>query len=1660
MTVIDNIDPTITCPGNQIVSYDNGCQFNLQDYTGMAVATDNCSGLSITQSPLPGTVLNASSSVTLTVTDGSGNTNSCSFTVTPNDTTIPNAVCQDITVQLDPSGTINISPLNVDNGSSDNCGIQSMTVSPSVLDCSNIGQNTVTLTVTDTSGNVDTCTSIVTVEDVTPPNASCGSITVTLDSSNGLYTLTSTEINSLYTGTGDSCSSVSLSLAQTTFDCDDIGVNNVQLTISDTNGNSSSCFAQITVEAPIITSGTLTGLVVDPVPDNPVPADDLIEVTACPGGIAIPKDVQLTLNLDASSTITASNITTWQISTDDGQNWSNVAGTLNLLQYTLLDLTTTTLVRLEIQSGSCVEYSPLAVIRFLPPDEPPIITSVTNTDICLGDSVIIEAESFFESGGQFEGGGDFNNANPEGWAVDGIEGDLNASGNNTNVNRWKETNGPTIFGNLRYDTADNTKFAIANGPLLTTLETPVFNTVGMTAAEAVLEFYQAYYFCPGAEGRIELSTDGGANYNITLTTDQNDNYVGPNDSGFAWNGNNCGNGPNGRAVTSDPLQFASIDMSSYIGMSNLRIRFTFDAAGVSSCTDNFPIDPGYNCNINNTNETVVSSWVLDDVGFPYAAIDEELEWTDEDGNVVATGSSVSVTPVTPGVQEYGVTALVNGCRADTDDGTEFITINTSLAYAGPDFAPSGNNCGQSTIDLRAYDNTLTAVQNFNNGAYESGLYTVPDVNAGDTDYTGTGITGTWSIESSTNSSCGTSATLSSMSNPYATFTADPGTYTLRWTLSNGCFDEVTITINNCNTIDFDGVDDFVTFKNNYSFSGDFSLETWIKPHSVNGIQTVFSKRNGNTTTEGYNLNIENGTVIFYWYSSSGHGNIRSQHTIDSSRWYHVAITFDGSTYQLFIDGINLGTIAGSINAPDSTGGNVEALLGAIDMDAGSNNTVSNFYNGWIDEVRIWNVAISQDQLRQMMNQEIDDNTLVVGESVPLDIPGLNWSALNGYYRMDVSCGALEAYKGVRGRLRNITTSQQNNAPLPYTSRVDGQTWGTDNTWTHFNVWDAPNSIGIDGVTPIDWNIVQTSHSINSGDRNITVLGLISDTANKTLAISDPGTPQNELNNGEQLRVTHYLKLDGIIDLFGESQLLQDENSVLDPTSSGYMERDQQGTTNLFNYNYWSSPVSPVNNSSNNTDYHVDGILRDGTNSNAPLSFLWTSNHDADGSTTPKTMSRRWIFSYEDFPENSYSDWNYLEETGTLSVGLGFTMKGSGAAGSEQNYVFTGKPNNGTITSTISSGYQTLVGNPYPSAIDANTFILNNIPGPGTGSIDGTIYFWEHYTSNLTHTLEDYEGGYAAYNLTGGVSTVIPDGISGNGSSSKTPGRYIPVGQGFFVTASPTGGTVTFNNGQRSFVRESIGNSVFMDPYNPNADDVRNAQSDSNSEEDIPRIRIEFTSEDELTRPLLIGFTPDNAATDGFDFGYDALFSDQFANDMFWLIDGEKYIIQGVGAFDNTKQYPLGLFLSNSGNIQISLTDIENFDTDIDVYIYDAVLDIYTSINVENYQIYLNADDYTSRFYLAFSADPLNIGEFTDNKFSINYLLDSNELYIYSTDISSIEEIELFNVIGQQVYSWKRPSSDNGHELRLTVKEIPDGPYIVKVVDSNGWSTSKKVIIKR
>ncbi|RYH72942.1 T9SS type A sorting domain-containing protein, partial [Flavobacteriaceae bacterium 144Ye] len=92
------------------------------------------------------------------------NDTTCSWDVT-NDGDLVDPICttQDITVELDESGNASIVVSQINNGSTDNCAIDSITLSQYDFTMADIGTNTITMTVTDYSGNTSVCNAIVTV---------------------------------------------------------------------------------------------------------------------------------------------------------------------------------------------------------------------------------------------------------------------------------------------------------------------------------------------------------------------------------------------------------------------------------------------------------------------------------------------------------------------------------------------------------------------------------------------------------------------------------------------------------------------------------------------------------------------------------------------------------------------------------------------------------------------------------------------------------------------------------------------------------------------------------------------------------------------------------------------------------------------------------------------------------------------------------------------------------------------------------------------------------------------------------------------------------------------------------------------------------------------------------------------------------------------------------------------------------------------------------------------------------------------------------------------------------------------------------------------------------------------------------------------------------
>ena len=188
---VDETAPELDCPDDIIVEADEECVYVLEDFTGQAIVTDNCTNsteITVTQDPIAGTELEGVGEydITITATDESGNSSTCVFVVEIIDVTDPEITCpQDIIVSTDPG--VCEADVSIDIPAvSDNCELEgfsnNFTGTEDASGVYSLGTTVVVYTVTDASGNVTTCSFTVTVEDEEAPVLTCPQdLTIALD---------------------------------------------------------------------------------------------------------------------------------------------------------------------------------------------------------------------------------------------------------------------------------------------------------------------------------------------------------------------------------------------------------------------------------------------------------------------------------------------------------------------------------------------------------------------------------------------------------------------------------------------------------------------------------------------------------------------------------------------------------------------------------------------------------------------------------------------------------------------------------------------------------------------------------------------------------------------------------------------------------------------------------------------------------------------------------------------------------------------------------------------------------------------------------------------------------------------------------------------------------------------------------------------------------------------------------------------------------------------------------------------------------------------------------------------------------------------------------------------------------------------------------------
>ena len=370
-----------------------------------------------------------------------------------------------------------------------------------------------------------------------------------------------------------------------------------------------------------------------------------------------------------------------------------------------------------------------------------------------------------------------------------------------------------------------------------------------------------------------------------------------------------------------------------------------------------------------------------------------------------------------------------------------------------------------------------------------------------------------------------------------------------------------------------------------------------------------------------------------------------------------------------------------------------------------------------------------------------------------------------------------------------------------------------------------------------------------------------------------------------------------------------------------------------------------------------------------------------------------------------------------------------------NANFIGKPNSGnitipvTFTSTEGNGPvkgSNLIGNPYPSAIDATAF-LNYSPDNGnTKPNAGTIYFWTHTTQN--------SGGnnYAAYNLSGGTKAAAVTSNNSDVISAATPNGTIQVGQGFILKKAASS-IVVFNNAMR------IGNNQ--------------GQFFKTATTEKHRIWLNLATDTTPLSQMMVGYI--EGTTLGFDDSYDGKLINP-GSTISSIIDNENYVIQARPTpFVNTDEVPLNFNATTAGSYTLSIDHVDGlFLGDQNIYLRDNLLNITHDIKASAYTFTSDQGTFSDRFDVVYNNSTLNISTPTFDANSVVVYKDDNSVLNINAGKVVMENVKIYDVRGRLIYE---KSNINTTTTALNDLKAEQQVLLVKITSDDNKVVTKKVV---
>jgi hypothetical protein len=235
------------------------------------------------------------------------------------------------------------------------------------------------------------------------------------------------------------------------------------------------------------------------------------------------------------------------------------------------------------------------------------------------------------------------------------------------------------------------------------------------------------------------------------------------------------------------------------------------------------------------------------------------------------------------------------------------------------------------------------------------------------------------------------------------------------------------------------------------------------------------------------------------------------------------------------------------------------------------------------------------------------------------------------------------------------------------------------------------------------------------------------------------------------------------------------------------------------------------------------------------------------------------------------------------------------------------------------------------------------------------------------------------------------------------------------------------------------------------------ENDAYEEELYSKIRLGYTTQNNYHRQVLLGFMNEKATSD-LDYGYDALQFDPFNNDMCFMLGANKLIIQGDGYFNVNNIYPIAVIANTAGPVKFMVDDLENFDSGIGIYIYDADNNTYHDIRNEIFEVEIPIGENTTRFSLRFADEALSTPENAITEIKVTHTQNDNTLTINNQLLDAVvQKVVLYSILGQSIKTWNI-TTENQQNISIPIQNISAGTYIAKVETNNG-SFNKKLILR-